>query len=175
LKLRRNITNLALLSFVTLAGTAVPALHAQKSPKPARNQTQKVESMPPRIWKSESSLNEYRVWIKNKTLHADWVNIPAEAAKNGAYIRTTCRLVGGKWIGTSRIYMPCSVEKGPVVNRCHLVMRMEIDEITAERMVGRVEDPQRDTFDCKTCKVAEKVWKNFLWVPKKQESRKAGH
>jgi hypothetical protein len=174
LKLPRNVVSLALLLLAGVAGTVVPALYAQKTQKPARTQTQKVESMPPRIWKSESSLNEYRVWIRNKTLHADWVNIPTEAAKSGAYIRTTCRLVGDKWVGTSRIYMPCSVERGPVVNRCHLVMRMEIDEITADHIAGRVEDPKRDKFDCKTCNATEKVWKRFVWVPKKQEGSSGG-
>ena len=166
MKLPRHVVNLGLVCCVGVAGAVLPALHAQKSQKPEPRQAQKVAPVPSRIWKSEASGNEYRVWIENKTLHAEWVNIPAQAAENGAYIRTTCRRVGEKWIGTSKIFVPCAVAGGPVVNRCHFVMRMEIDRVTENRITGRVEDPKRNKFDCRTCKVAETVWKNFAWVPK---------
>jgi len=163
-------------SLVLACGIVLVALaelpHAAQQAKPPRpGGSAPPVSGPSSIWRSETTGKEYRVWIDEKRLYAEWVNIPAVAARNQGYIRTECRRVGAKWIGTSRIFLPCTVGEGAkerIANRCHLTMRMEIDSVTPKRIAGRVEDPKK--FDCQTCKVPETVWKSFVWIPKKQSA-----
>lgn len=100
-------------------------------------------------------------------LTAEWANIPAASAQHGVFIRTECRRAGPKWTGTSKMALPCAIGNGPIINQCNLTMRIEIDKITADEISGRVEDPRRDKFDCKTCKVGETEWKDFVWIPKR--------
>ena len=123
---------------------------------------------PTDIWTSETTGKEYRVRIENEVFHAEWVNIPPNLAQREAYIRTECRRVGTKWIGTSQSYLPCAVGQGVeehIANWCHVVTRIEFDAATADRIVGRGEALHR--FDCQRCKILETVWKDFVWVPKR--------
>lgn len=110
------------------------------------------------------------MWIENERFHAEWVNIPLPSAKKGAYIRSECRRVGSKWIGTSHSYLPCeSVEENKAVrNWCRLLTRIEIDTVAADRITGRGEGARK--FDCRTCKVLETYWANFVWVPQQQKA-----
>jgi S1-C subfamily serine protease len=120
-----------------------------------------------RIWRSETSGKEYRLWIKDKQLHAEWTNIPPEFAAKGAYIRSVSRRVGSKWVGESHSYLPCSMGNGKeehIANFCHLTTGFKLDSMTDKKITGRGEALRR--FDCKTCKVLEKEWKDFVWVPK---------
>ena len=121
----------------------------------------------PALWKSETTGKEYRVQVDKDRFSAEWVNIPPESVKQGAYIRSECRRVGSKWIGTSRIHLPCAAGEGAkehIVNTCRLQLRIEIDSVQADRIVGRGETLKR--FDCKSCKVDETGWGDFVWVPK---------
>lgn len=160
---------MALILAAFLVASAVPDFRGQEARKAAPEQAQKVAPVPSRIWKSETSGKEYRVWTENQRFHAEWVNIPAEFAAKGAYIRTVCRRAGQKWIGESRSYLPCSVGEGKeehLANWCHVVTGFEVESMTETRLTGRGEGLKR--FDCRKCQVIEKVWGSFAWVPKPQ-------
>lgn len=120
-----------------------------------------------RIWKSETTGKEFRVWTEEGVFHAEWVNIPLRLAKGGAYIHSELRRTGPKWAGTSKLHLPCeSVEDHkPVSNWCSLETKIEIAGQTAERISGRGESLKR--FDCRVCKILEAGWADFEWVPKK--------
>lgn len=150
--------------FVTLLASAligaclVRAAQAPQLPKAVPNVG---------IWKSQTTGNEYQVRIEGDTLYAEWVNVPAAWAGHGAYIRTECRRLGQKWIGTSRSRLPCMEGSGPkahIVNWCPLVTRTEIDSLTADRITGRGQAIRRT--DCQSCKLLEVAWSNFIWTRK---------
>lgn len=123
-----------------------------------------------RVWRSQTTGKEYRVWIENERLHAEWVNVPPELAQRGAYTRTECRHVGTRWIGTSQSRLPCeTTENGKhVSNWCQVATKIEFDRVGANHMAGRGEALRR--FDCAACRVLETVWKDFEWVPKEQSA-----
>jgi len=125
---------------------------------------------PYRLWRSETTGNVYRVHIEAETLYAEWVNVPPDLARGGAYLRTECRRLGSKWIGTtrSRLRLPCtevSSAKGHPTGWCSLVTRTEINTVSADRITGRAQAPRR--LDCQSCKLLEAEWKDFVWVPAK--------
>jgi len=119
-----------------------------------------------RIWKSQTTGKEYRVWVENERLHAEWVNISPESVQGGAFIRIECRRVGNRWLGTAQNRLPCeTTEKGKrITNWCRLVTRIEFDPLEASRITGHTEWARR--FDCANCKILEPVWTGFVWVPK---------
>ena len=104
--------------------------------------------------------------VEGDSFNAEWVNIPQDSVREGAYIRTACRRQGFQWIGKCHIFLPCAVGHGPIVNRCHLHMGFVINQMSEDRISGRIEDPDLNQFDCKSCKVPKTVWKDFVWVPK---------
>jgi hypothetical protein len=55
-----------------------------------------------------------------------------------------------------------------VINKCHMTMAFEITEMTPNLIRGRIENPDLKQFDCKSCNVPKKDWKDFVWAPKKQ-------
>ncbi len=147
-----------------LKGQPLLGQEASRSPlsKRALNASAHAE-----IWKSETTGKEYRVRVEKDRFYAEWVPGPGAPAQRGAYIRTECRRVGSKWIGTSRSFLPCEVEekKAHTSNWCHLTTRTEIDTLTPDRIVGRGESLRR--FDCATCKILEAAMSEFVWVPKR--------
>ena len=139
---------------------------SQSAPKPAgANATAKGGAFP-RIWKSQSSGKEYRVKMEGDHLTAEWLNIPPQAAKQGAYIRSECRRSGSRWIGTSRILLPCSLPDGKT-KMCPMILRFEVDSISSERITGAGEI-LRD-FDCGSCEVRKTGWGPFSWAPKSSD------
>jgi hypothetical protein len=120
------------------------------------------------LWKSQTTGNEYRVTIEGATFRAERVNIPKDPSHQGAYVRTTARRQGSKWIGKTQIFLPCAVGHEPVSNKCHLTMGFEITEMAPDLIRGRIENPDLHEFDCKTCNVPKTAWKDFVWIPKKQ-------
>ncbi len=163
----RKVGSLTLLSRILMLGVAGLPLKAQQHRPPPLSQSSK--SVPARsgVWKSQTTGKEYRVRVERDSFHAEWVNIPQDSAREGAYIRTACRRQGSKWIGKCHIFLPCAVGHGPIVNRCHLDMGFVIDQISEGRISGRIEDPDLTQFDCKSCNVPKTVWKDFVWVPKR--------
>jgi len=156
------------LAFV-LASLQLPELplKAQQVKPPVRIPITPPEQGYPKLWKSETTGKEYRVQVDRGRFYAEWVNIPPESAKRGAYIRSECRRVGPKWIGTTRTNLPCAVGEGTrehVANTCRLQLRIEISSVQADRIVGRGETLKR--FDCRSCRVDETGWGDFVWVPK---------
>jgi hypothetical protein len=118
------------------------------------------------IWKSETTGKKYRVRIEGDHVYANWVDLPAAAAQHGAYIRTGCQRSGSKWVGTSSIFMPCTVGEGKsehIADTCHLTLKIEIDSISKDRITGRAQSLEK--FDCRSCKVLEAGWADFVWVP----------
>ena len=117
------------------------------------------------LWRSDTTGNEYRVTIHGDRLVANWVNLPPAAARRGSYIRTACMRKGSKWVGTSAIFIACSLGEGRqehVANTCHLRMKIEFDTVTKNLITGRGQGLTK--FDCRTCKVLAAGWGNFKWV-----------
>ncbi|HKS95561.1 MAG TPA: hypothetical protein VJV74_05440 [Terriglobia bacterium] len=128
--------------------------------------SKKVE-LPARVWKSETTGNEYNVQVSDDVLRAEWVNLPAAMVQQGVYLRTECHRMGSKWVGASDSRLPCSVssENGErVIRSCDLRTRIEIDSIEANRITGQAETLRR--VDCQACKVLESGWTSFVWRPK---------
>jgi hypothetical protein len=118
----------------------------------------------PQIWKSATTGKEYRVQIEGDRLTAEWSNIPPEAAKQGAYIRSECRRSGTKWVGTSRILLGCPLPDGKT-KMCPILLRFEVDFVSSDRITGGAEI-LRD-FDCGSCEVRKTGWGPFSWSPKR--------
>ena len=119
-----------------------------------------------KTWKSQTTGNEYRVRVETGIFHAEWVNVPADWAERGAYLRTECRHVGGKWVGTSVSHLPCTVDGGqgtPISKWCDLKTQTEIDSISAQRITGRGQRASK--VDCQQCKILEAGWADFVWTP----------
>lgn len=157
----------------TILPAALATLLAAAASAPAQSPaapTAAAETVTAQVWKSQTTGHEYRVRIEGDVLHADWVNVPPDLARQGAYVRTECRRVGSKWIGTtrSRLLLPCTEVTAPDGRHpsawCTLVTRTEIDSISPESITGRAQAPRR--LDCKACKLLEAEWKDFSWTPK---------
>ena len=142
-------------------GTATTAKSATATSKPASGQF-------PKIWYSEASHKDFRVEVKGDVFHADWVNIPAAAAKDGASMRIDCRQTGTKWVGSSSVYQGIAVpgaSPGKDTKMCHLTVRFEVDSITPEKITFHSEVLRN--FDASKCRVLKTSWEGFAWVPKK--------
>jgi len=118
----------------------------------------------PQLWKSESTGKEYRVKIEGDRFTAEWSNIPPQAAKQGAYIRSECRHSGTRWIGTSRILLPCPLPDGKT-KMCPMMLRFEVDFISPDRITGGGEILRE--FDCGSCNIGKTGWGPFSWAPKR--------
>ncbi len=160
--------SLTLACGVVLAGRAGGALEAQRPDSPASPPAAKSAPTNSVLWKSQTTGNEYRVTIEGATLQAERLNIPKDPSHEGAYVRTTARRQGSKWIGKTQIFLPCALGHGPVINKCHLTMGFEITEMGRDLIRGRIENPDLNQFDCKSCNAPKTEWKDFVWVPKKQ-------
>lgn len=120
------------------------------------------------VWKSETSGNEYRVSVEGDVVRSEWINLPADLAKQGVFLHTECHRMGSKWVGVADSRLPCSVGSGSdarVIRWCDLRTRFEIDSIAAGRITGRGEGIKR--VDCGQCQVLESGWKDFVWIPKR--------
>jgi hypothetical protein len=165
----RSATNLScVLAALLIAGTF--SLATAQSPQPA-TEAEAGGKASSRVWKSQTTGNEYRVAVEGDVLRADWVNVPPEMIRQGAYVRTECRRVGDKWIGTtrSRLLLPCTEVAAPDGHHprswCSLTTRTEIDSIAPERITGRAQAPTR--LDCQVCKLLDAEWKDFIWTPRR--------
>jgi hypothetical protein len=144
---------------------------AQKAPAGAKDQpaaSKPAASQLPKIWHSDSTHHDFRVEVTNDLFRAEWINLPAPAARQGAYIRTECRRAGAKWVGESNINMIFAIPGAPAgkdTKVCHLTVRFEVDSITPEKITGHSE-ALRD-FDINACQVRQTSWGAFTWVPKK--------
>lgn len=138
-----------------------PAKSGPAAPKFASSQL-------PKIWHSESTKHDFRVEVTKDLFRADWVNVPPSAAKQGAAIRTECRLAGDKWVGSSRVSMLFAIPGAPTgkdIKLCSLTVRFEVTSISAEKITGHSE--ALHSFDVNTCRVQETKWADFTWIPKK--------
>ena len=117
-----------------------------------------------KTWKSQTTGNEYRVRVEKGVFHAEWVNVPADWAKQGAYLHTECRRTGGKWVGTSVSHLPCTSGEGPSIAKwCDLQTQTEIDSISPQRITGRGQSQSK--IDCQQCKILKASWVDFIWTP----------
>ena len=137
--------------------------------KPAAATSQPTSGQLPKLWHIDAAHKDFRVEVKGDVFHAEWVNLPAEAAKQGAYIRTTCLRSGTKWVGTSNVLQEFADPKSPagkdIKKMCHLTVRFEVDSITPEKITYHSE-VLRD-WDYSTCRILRSAWEEFAWVPKK--------
>lgn len=117
-------------------------------------------------WVSATTHNVYRVQIKGNTLTANWVNVSGSEAQHGAYIRSTCHRAGKQWVGATQSFLRCEIENAqgkPYSHWCHILTRIQISDVSADRITGRAEALKR--FDCRQCAVLAKEWKSFTWFP----------
>jgi hypothetical protein len=135
----------------------------QNAAKPADTKAAAKAISLPQIWKSATTGKEYRVKIDGDRLTANWLNPPPQAAKQGAYIRSDCRRSGTRWIGTSRVLLPCGLPDGKT-KMCPMMLRFEVDYISPERITGGGETLK--DFDCGSCEVRRTGWGPFTWAPK---------
>jgi hypothetical protein len=135
------------------------------TPKPVGTKSAAKANALPEVWRSATTGKEYRVKIDGDRFTAEWSNIPPQAAKQGAYIRSECRRNGTRWIGTSRILLPCPLPDGKT-KMCPMILRFEVDLISSDRITGGGE-VLRD-FDCASCEVRKTSWGAFSWAPKTQ-------
>jgi hypothetical protein len=160
---------LALVWGAVLGGFSPPAATGQKSEAPARKEALTSAPALAKIWKSQvAPYREFRVKVENDLFTAEWINLPPLSAKLGAYIRHECRRVGTRWIGTSRMLLPCAKPgepPGKITHTCPLTLRFEVEEISPERISGRGESLRE--FNCETCEVRQTGWARYVWVPKK--------
>lgn len=145
---------------------------AQKPTTPAPKGT--AASQPaigslPKIWHSEASHKDFRVEVKGDVFRADWISLPAAAAKVGAYMRIECRRTGTKWVGTATVNQAFADPAAPagkdVKKMCHLTARFEVDSITPEKIAFHTEALRN--FDYSKCQVLKTAWEEFAWLPKK--------
>ena len=159
---------LTLVGVAVLAGFSGPAAGGQKSKTPAQKPAAASAPAPGKIWVSQTSNHEFRVKIENDLFTAEWINVPPTSAKLGAYIHTECRRLGTRWIGTSRVLLPCAKSgeaPGKITHACPMMLRFEVEKISPERISGRGETLKE--FDCERCEVRQTGWATFVWVPKK--------
>ncbi len=155
---------LVLLCVVLVAGSLLFSSENQGAAKPAASAAK--SSALPEVWKSASTGKEYRVKVEGDRFTAEWSNIPAQAAKQGAYIRSECRRTGSRWIGTSRILLGCALPDGKT-KMCPMILRFEVDFVSPDRITGGGEI-LRD-FDCASCEVQKTGWGPFTWTPKSSD------
>jgi len=160
------LRSIVLASGLVLGGLASWSVGAQKPSPPAGAKAAGTDQALPKVWVSQTTHREYRLRIEQDLLYAEWINLPPDAAKLGAYVHTECRRLGDKWIGTTRVLLACAKPgEGKASRACPMTLRFEVDSVSPERITGRGES-LRD-FDCEKCEVRETGWGNFVWVPKR--------
>jgi hypothetical protein len=161
----------ALMTLMALFVISPFAAAAQKPTAPANSTTATSKSSSgqfPKNWHSESTKHDFRVDVTNDRFHAEWVNIPPAAAKQGAYIRTDCRRAGAKWVGSSSVNMLFAIPGAPTgkdTKMCALTVRFEVDSLSAEKITGHSESIR--SFDVNACRAEQTKWAEFTWIPKK--------
>ncbi|MGH9402450.1 MAG: hypothetical protein ACRD2P_10120 [Terriglobia bacterium] len=160
------------MSLTILLILAVPqtslALGPKQSASTAHSKAAARTATFPPLWFSETTHTVYRVRIDGNVLRAEQANVPPEAAKQGAYVRTEVHKSGGKWIGTSKIYVQITGDQAgqhQQSNWCHLETNIAFLTLSPERITGRAEALQQ--VDIPKCRVLKKEWKDFVWVPAK--------
>lgn len=147
---------------VTVVGRKVTNVEAALADSPPKQ----IENPSPNstIWYSKATHRDYRVQIVGGLFRADWVNLPAQAASQGAYVRTQCHREGSKWVGSSDVNLLFKLPRGNGTKLCSFTVRFEVDLITAERIMGHSE--ALSSFDVKSCRIRNTTWGEFTWVPK---------
>lgn len=143
-----------------LAATLVVALAHWASPSDLK--------LLPKLWRSETSGNSYRVAVSGELFQADWVKLPAVMARHGAYVHTECHRQGAKWVGTSSSLLPCTVGQGPdehLAQWCKIQTRTEIDSLSSDRITGHGQTVKK--VDCQTCKLLDTGWAAWTWTPER--------
>ena len=153
--------NVALIGLITGVSVASP---------PQRRETTDKKSLAasrfPAQWLSETTGNVYRVVREGEALNAVEENLPRDAVRQGAYVRTELRRAGDKWVGTTRSYLKVTLSRPnePVQsNWCHLTTRTEMFSISSDRITGRAEAVER--IDASHCRILHTQWKDFVWKP----------
>ena len=154
---------------VFLVALSLPAA-AQKSTSPAKPAAAPIPAgnQLPQLWHSVASHKDFRLEIKGDLFRADWVNIPAAAAKDGASMRIECRRTGSKWVGSASVHQAIAISKDPTSNEtkmCHFTVRFEVDAITPQKISFHTEALRN--IDPAKCELLQTAWEAFSWVPKK--------
>lgn len=159
---------IAVSMFFGISQLTAPAQGLIASPNPAAAASVPVGSQLPKIWHSEASQKDFRVEVKDDVFHADWINIPVTAAKQGASMQIECRRTGTKWIGSATVYQGVAVPGASTGNdfkMCHFTVRFEVDSITQQKITFHTEAMRN--LDAAKCQLLQTAWKEFAWFPKK--------
>lgn len=163
----RRLFGIMICFGIAAAGTIAFTLKAQQPATPKAQSASPPANLP-EVWTSQATKHDFRVKVEKDLFTAEWINLPPEAARQGAFIRTECRRSEKNWIGTSRVVLPCAAPgdaKGKATKACPMTLRFELSSISKDRIVGRSESLRN--FDCEKCQVRETGWGDFVWVPKK--------
>jgi hypothetical protein len=159
----------ALMALLVISPFTAAAQKTAAPAKPATGASQTVGDQIPKLWYSEASHKDFRVEVQGDVFRADWINLPAAAAKNGASIRIECRRTGTKWVGSASVYQAFANPSAPAgkdtQKMCHLTTRFEVDAIKPEKIAFHTEALRG--FDYSKCQVLQTAWEAFAWVPKK--------
>lgn len=139
-----------------------PIKQEPAAPKPVKQEPGQI----PQMWHSVGTLHDFRVQMTNDLFHAEWVNIPPDDARQGAYIRTDCRRKGAKWVGLSSANMAFPVRRvrgGKDTKYCKLTLQFEVDSVSPEKIMGHSESPKK--LDANKCHMSQTTWGEFTWVP----------
>jgi hypothetical protein len=160
---------MALMAFLVISPFTVAGQEPTAPAKPAPAASQPASSHLPKLWVSEASHKDFRVEVKGDVFHADWINLPAVASKNGASMRIECRRTGSKWVGSASVYQAFGDPSAPAgkdtKKMCHLTARFEVDSITPDKIAFHTE--ALHGFDYSKCQVLKTEWEAFDWIPKK--------
>ena len=154
-------------SFLAFSAAVLFLLTSCKRHAQQPSESNQPSTQPGEIWVSETTGKEYRVRVQNDVVNVEWLNMSPELAKHGAFIRSTCKKDGAKWVGMSTSYLPCTTEGGAkpkLENWCHLETEFEIDAMSPESITGR--SPALIRFDCTKCQILQSEMKGFLLSPK---------
>ncbi len=158
-----------LMAFLVISPLTAAAQKPTAPPKSATAAAQAAGGQLPKLWHSEASNKDFRLEVNGDVFRADWINLPAAAAKDGASMRIECRRTGTKWVGSSSVYQAFADSSAPAGKNtqkmCHLTTRFEVDSITPEKIVFHTEALRG--FDFSKCQVLKTAWAAFAWVPKK--------
>jgi len=164
----RKLALMVGMALLAISPLTVAAQKPETSAQPVTATSNPASGKLPKIWHSEATKHDFRVEVTNDLFHAEWVNLPPAAAKQGAYIHTECRRAGPKWVGSSTVNMLFAIPGAPTgkdTKLCSLTVRFEVDSISAEKITGHSESLR--SIDVNACRVQETKWAEFTWIPKK--------
>jgi len=172
-EMQRHLVMIAVVALLAIPQLAAAADQPTPPPKGSSATDKSAPGQLPKLWHREPStkdshVKDFRVEVSGDVFRAEWVNLPADALKLGAYIRTECRRTGTKWVGSSSVYQAVAIPGAPGgknMKPCHFTVRFEVDSITPQKIIFHSEVLRN--IDITKCQLLQTDWEEFTWVPKR--------